>query len=135
MKSRLGTGAYGVAFAVSALCVLSLGVRADAVLRSAGDPVAAPRVANVLDTIPLGFEANEGQTDQRVRFLSRGRGYERQFTGLLPHTSAAPKMTPRGVPLWTRRATRTWLASPYPVTFRPPLAPSRPPWAPSKTRS
>src|SRR6516164_6180753 len=25
--------------------------------------------------LPLGFEANEGQTDQRVRFLARGSGY------------------------------------------------------------
>jgi hypothetical protein len=31
--------------------------------------------------LPLGFEANEGQTDERVKFLSRGRGYSLFLTG------------------------------------------------------
>ena len=31
--------------------------------------------------LPLGFEANEGQTDGRVKFLSRGRGYSLFLTG------------------------------------------------------
>ena len=35
---------------------------------------ATPRLQN-LGRIPLSFEANQGQTDERVKFLSRGRGY------------------------------------------------------------
>jgi hypothetical protein len=31
--------------------------------------------------LPLGFEANQGQTDSRVKFLSRGRGYSLFLTG------------------------------------------------------
>jgi hypothetical protein len=31
--------------------------------------------------LPLGFEANQGQTDGRVKFLSRGRGYALFLTG------------------------------------------------------
>jgi hypothetical protein len=31
--------------------------------------------------LPLSFEANEGQTDQRVKFLARGRGYGLFLTG------------------------------------------------------
>ena len=34
-----------------------------------------PRAAEALARLPLAFEANRGQTDSRVRFLSRGRGY------------------------------------------------------------
>jgi len=31
--------------------------------------------------LPLSFEANQGQTDSRVKFLSRGRGYSLFLTG------------------------------------------------------
>ena len=34
-----------------------------------------PNVAEGYGKLPLGFEANRGQTDPRVRFLARGRGY------------------------------------------------------------
>ena len=33
------------------------------------------RFATNLGRIPLSFEANQGQTDERIKFLSRGRGY------------------------------------------------------------
>ncbi len=53
---------------------------------------AAPRPAGVAASpanqlvanygkLPLGFEANQGQTDGRVKFLSRGRGYSLFLTG------------------------------------------------------
>ncbi|HUO06200.1 MAG TPA: SBBP repeat-containing protein [Candidatus Binataceae bacterium] len=35
----------------------------------------APQAANLYGKIPLSFEANHGQTDSRVKFLSRGNGY------------------------------------------------------------
>ena len=34
-----------------------------------------PKLATVYARLPLGFEANQGQTDPQVKFLSRGRGY------------------------------------------------------------
>jgi hypothetical protein len=39
------------------------------------DPAAAARVREIYAQLPLAFEANEGQTDARVKFLSRGDGY------------------------------------------------------------
>ena len=33
------------------------------------------KVAESYGRLPLGFEANRGQTDPRVKFLSRGKGY------------------------------------------------------------
>ncbi|MGD0075639.1 MAG: hypothetical protein ABSD31_15055, partial [Candidatus Binataceae bacterium] len=33
------------------------------------------RATNLLARLPLGFELNQGQTDSRVKFLSRGNGY------------------------------------------------------------
>jgi len=40
------------------------------------------RALGAYGRLPLGFEANEGQTDSRVRFLSRGQGYSLFLT---PH--------------------------------------------------
>ena len=34
-----------------------------------------PRTTSLLTELPLRFEANMGQTDERVSFLTRGRGY------------------------------------------------------------
>ncbi|MGQ0761878.1 MAG: DUF7948 domain-containing protein [Acidobacteriota bacterium] len=45
---------------------------------------ASARVRNALGTIPIAFEANRGQSDSRVKFLSRGSGY----TLLLTSTEA-----------------------------------------------
>jgi hypothetical protein len=39
------------------------------------------RLAENYGKLPLSFEANQGQTDSRVRFLSRGRGYSLFLTG------------------------------------------------------
>ena len=36
---------------------------------------ALPRVIESYGKLPLSFEANEGQTDKRAKFLSCGRGY------------------------------------------------------------
>jgi beta-propeller repeat-containing protein len=41
----------------------------------------APRVKEAFARSPLLFEANQGQTDSRVRFLSRGNGYTLFLTG------------------------------------------------------
>jgi hypothetical protein len=42
---------------------------------------AQPRLAEAYGKLPLSFEVNKGQTDSRVKFLSRGRGYSLFLTG------------------------------------------------------
>jgi hypothetical protein len=39
------------------------------------DPAVEREVGQILGQLPLSFEANQGQTDPRVRFFSRGHGY------------------------------------------------------------
>src|SRR6266705_6840323 len=39
------------------------------------------RVSETYGKLPLHFEANRGQTDKAVRFLSRGAGYSLYLTG------------------------------------------------------
>jgi hypothetical protein len=43
--------------------------------RSKLDDAAQNRLANAYGKLPLHFEANQGQTDDKVKFLSRGSGY------------------------------------------------------------
>jgi hypothetical protein len=40
------------------------------------DEAIGVRLGEAFGNVPLGFEANRGQTDSRVKFLSRGGGYE-----------------------------------------------------------
>ena len=78
MVSRHWAGRRGLAFL--ALAAMSL-AGADASSPKAGAPSArvAPSVASfapVCLDAPLSFAPNAGQTDARVRFLARGRGYQ-----------------------------------------------------------
>jgi len=43
--------------------------------------LAKPQVVEAYGHLPLSFEANQGQTDRRVKFLSRGSGYSLFLTG------------------------------------------------------
>ena len=45
------------------------------------DPAARARAVESYGKLPLSFEQNNGQTDQRVKFLSRGSGYTLFLTG------------------------------------------------------
>jgi hypothetical protein len=45
------------------------------------DPSIQGKVIETYGKLPLSFEANQGQTDDRVRFLSRGSGYTLFLTG------------------------------------------------------
>ena len=45
------------------------------------DPAARDRIVQSYGKLPLSFEANQGQTDAQVRFLSRGPGYTLFLTG------------------------------------------------------
>jgi hypothetical protein len=59
------------------LLVGAVGPQATQASRAESTPAPAPRAsaAETYGTLPLSFEANRGQTDGRVRFLSRGPGY------------------------------------------------------------
>ena len=56
--------------------LLSAGIAAalSAAAPQAADTSAKPAKAALL-AVPLSFEANQGQTDSQVKFLSRGDGY------------------------------------------------------------
>ena len=41
-----------------------------------------PRASNEYGNLPLSFEANHGQTDPKVKFLSRGNGYDLSLTSM-----------------------------------------------------
>jgi Beta-propeller repeat/Domain of unknown function DUF11 len=46
------------------------------------NPFASPqRIASAYGRLPLSFEANQGQSDSRVKFLARGSGYGLYLTG------------------------------------------------------
>ncbi len=57
------------------------------------DSATTARVSKQYGNIPLQFEANRGQTDQRVKFLSRGQGYSLFLTG----KEAVLSLTARGM--------------------------------------
>jgi hypothetical protein len=64
------------------------------------DPVVQAKVAESYGKLPLSFEANHGQTDGRVKFLSRAGGYTlfltRDEAVLTLSGSAAKKPAPKG---------------------------------------
>jgi len=47
----------------------------------AGGPAAQPKLVANYGKLPLSFEANQGQTDPQVKFLSHGTGYTLFLTG------------------------------------------------------
>jgi hypothetical protein len=42
---------------------------------AAGAPGAKPQLVATYGKLPLSFEVNQGQADEQVKFVSRGRGY------------------------------------------------------------
>jgi hypothetical protein len=71
------------------------------------DPIEKVRNAKAVQAtllgVPLSFEANQGQTDSRVKFISRGDGYslfltpqEAVFTLRPPGGAKAPRSVVRG---------------------------------------
>jgi len=59
---------------------------------------AAVRIEEAYGRLPLSFEPNQGQTDARVRFVSRGRGYALFLTGdgaVLSLHGGGPQRRPR----------------------------------------
>jgi|GEM_PF-2038509 len=85
-KTRLGVVAIFFAAALAVLAIAaSSAIRASVAAkhperitaRAANAPAAAAkvRVAGLYGKLPLSFEPNQGQSDKRVKFLSRGNGY------------------------------------------------------------
>ncbi len=71
---------------LTVLVVFAPGQQTDAqqpsAVRSATLPAAAQaKIADNYGKLPLSFEANQGQTDPQVKFLSRGSGYSLFLTG------------------------------------------------------
>jgi hypothetical protein len=64
-----------------AVLSLVLGLLAAASDGAAQPPVSSEMAAQRYGALPLAFERNVGQTDSRVQFLSRGRGYTLFLTG------------------------------------------------------
>src|SRR5213594_2663139 len=66
------------------------------------------RLVETYGKLPLSFEANRGQTDARVRFLSRGRGYSLFLTSdeavMVLRDAAPAKPVARGPRTVSRRA-------------------------------
>ena len=64
------------------------------------DPATRGRLAENYGQLPLSFEANQGQTDEGVKFLSRGRGYTLFLTSgeavLVLHQSGGKEDRPTG---------------------------------------
>src|SRR6267378_5739092 len=66
----------------------------------AADEPSRLRATEAYGKLPLSFEVNEGQTDRRVKFLSRGSGYSLFITSteavLSLHRSGPGETTGRG---------------------------------------
>ena len=70
-------------------------------LLAGADRPASPRIVERYGRIPMAFEANEGQSDQKVKFLSHGAGYSLFLTEteavLALHKDSAPESARTGI--------------------------------------
>src|SRR5687768_9873906 len=85
-------GSHGRAFPLVAACVVTAGLLGEITSPERGSPTApvswaAPlsedqraRVLKDFARSPVSFEVNRGQTDPRVRYLTRGKGYTLYLT-------------------------------------------------------
>jgi hypothetical protein len=76
------TGNHAVTFLTGIMLTVALSLAPAATLWAGSGQVAAPpppsmaTVQSAYGHLPLSFEANEGQTDSSVQFLTRGRGHQ-----------------------------------------------------------
>ena len=75
LGGRAGLLRLGFLLGVAALGLHILGGGPGRVLLSSQEPKPLPNPAAFYASLPLSFERNQGQTDQRVKFLARGLGY------------------------------------------------------------
>ena len=65
-----------LALATVALTLVASGITLSKPALGAPAPATVPPAVQGLDRVALGFEANQGQTDPRVRFLARVDAFE-----------------------------------------------------------
>ena len=65
-----------------------------AAMAGARNDAEKPRIAEAYGNLPPSFEANQGQSDPRVKFISRGRGYTLFLTGSAEAVLALSKSQP-----------------------------------------
>ena len=65
---------------------------------------ATPPALQSYGKLPLSFEANRGQADSRVKYLSRGRGYNLFLTGNEAVLSLAKQAVSEGISLTSRHS-------------------------------
>jgi HYR domain-containing protein/beta-propeller repeat-containing protein len=91
-----------VSLALTVFAGISVAARAESALDrypAAGSPSRAPAPERRSVSVPLAFEANDGQTDPRVKFLARSSGYTLFLTSsdaVLAHGPDAVRMKFRG---------------------------------------
>src|SRR5258706_10550564 len=87
---------------LAAIVTLTAASTGDAPGSSPLPPAAKQRVIASYGKLPLHFEANQGQTDERVKFLARGSGYGLFLTStesvLVLHKAEAGTQTDGGGP-------------------------------------
>lgn len=98
--SKLGLSVVGLCVVAAAVAVL--GSRAGAVQA----PLARAQVVQALGRQPLHFEANQGQSDGEVKFLSRGPGYSLFLTQ--HETVVALTKQPKGAAAETAVVRMAW---------------------------
>src|SRR5213594_2010335 len=75
-RAMTGKLRYAIASAFPVALLVAVAVRVASISTPRPRGLTTPPPAmRTLDRLPLAFEANQGQTDPRVRFLARGRGF------------------------------------------------------------
>lgn len=82
MKTRRGAVIYaiGMMFALALGLVSTGSLWAEAVQSAVPPPPSIATLESTYGKLPLSFEANQGQTDPCVQFLTRGRGHQLYLT-------------------------------------------------------
>ena len=102
MKTRRHAVAFlrGITLVVAVSLAPAATLWADPPTTAAPPPPSMAAVQSAYGHLPLSFEANEGQTDHSVLFLSRGQGYQLNLTSTeailaLQKPTGRPKVTAR----------------------------------------
>lgn len=76
MKEELMRHALSLRLLITMLVCLIPIYRSEAATSPSPAPaLSAPQISAILMRLPLQFEANQGQVDEPVKFLARGKGY------------------------------------------------------------
>ncbi|MGA7380572.1 MAG: SBBP repeat-containing protein, partial [Terriglobales bacterium] len=109
-------------------CLLTILLNTLALSQSTPDLAAQGKIVETYGKLPLTFETNQGQTDAKVKFLSRGSGYTLSLTGdeavfslrgseAKPNTSLVGELRPRAVVPTTKAVLRMKLRNANPAAM------------------